>query len=217
MFCIYVFSDECGIPKYVGKAKCLDARVKQHLNRDRFRYKTWFYNWLNKQIREEKEFFIDVLEEVNAENYIEKEKYWIKHIKENGYNLTNMTDGGDGNNNQIFSKEAREKKRIAMTGRVFSEETRKLISKRLTGKIVSAETKKKLSDLNKGKPCSSIVIEKLSRKVDQYDLNGNFIQTFNSLTSAAESIGVRKSSLSNAINLKKVKKFKGYIWNYQNN
>lgn len=217
MFCIYVFSDEWGIPKYVGKAKCLDTRVKQHLNRDRFRYKSWFYNWLNKQIREDKEFFIDVLEEVNAENHVEREKYWIKHVRDNGYKLTNMTDGGDGNNNQVFSQETIEKRRIAMTGRVFSEETKKLISKRLAGKIVSAETRKKLSDLNKGKPCSIIVIEKLSRKVDQYDLNGNFIQTFSSLTSAAESIGVRKSSLSNAINLKKNKKFKGYIWNYQNN
>lgn len=48
IFCIYVFSDECGMPKYVGKTKCFDTRIKQHLNVDRFRYRSWFYNWLNK-------------------------------------------------------------------------------------------------------------------------------------------------------------------------
>jgi excinuclease UvrABC nuclease subunit len=29
MFCIYVFSDENSIPKYVGKAKCFNTRVKK--------------------------------------------------------------------------------------------------------------------------------------------------------------------------------------------
>ena len=52
-----------------------------------------------------KQYFIDILEEVNNLNWQEREKYWIKHIKENGYKLTNMTDGGDGNNNQIFTEE----------------------------------------------------------------------------------------------------------------
>jgi group I intron endonuclease len=215
MFCIYVFSDEWGIPKYIGKAKCFKTRIKQHLNRDRFIYKSWFYNWLNKQIANNKEFFIDILEEVNQDNHVEREKYWIKHVKENGYQLTNMTDGGDGNNNQVFNEETREKHRIRMTGRVFSEETRKLISQKLTGKTVSQETRKKLSDLNKGKPCSFIVREKLSQKVNQYDLDGNFIKIFNSLTEAANSINARKSSLSNAIKQKKVKKFRGYLWEIQ--
>jgi group I intron endonuclease len=149
------------------------------------------------------------------ENITEREKYWIKHVKENGYQLTNMTDGGDGNNNQVFNEETREKHRIRMTGKVFSEKTRNLISQRLTGKKVSAETRKKLSDLNKGKACSIVVKEKLSYKVDQYDLNGNFIQTFNSLTKAAESVNARKSSLSNAMKRKKVKKFRGYLWEFQ--
>ena len=48
MFCIYLFSDEFGVPKYVGKAKCFKTRIKQHINRDRFIYKSYFYNWLNK-------------------------------------------------------------------------------------------------------------------------------------------------------------------------
>jgi len=54
---IYVFSDEDCFPKYVGKAKDLSKRHKQHL-KDRFKYDTWFYRWLNKQIKEDRQYFV---------------------------------------------------------------------------------------------------------------------------------------------------------------
>lgn len=215
MYCIYVFSDENGIPKYVGKTKCFKTRIKQHLNKDRFIYKSYFYNWLNKQLSEDKEYFIDVLEEVSDSNWQEKEKYWIKHIKENGYKLTNMTDGGDGNNNQIFTEESKEKRRKKMLGNKLSEKTKMLISKAHKGKVVSEVTKQKLREINLGKPCPQHVKEFTSKKVNQYALNGEFIKTFNSLTEASVEIGFRKSSLSNAIKRKKVKKFKGFLWDYK--
>ena len=91
MYCIYVFSDEFGIPKYVGKTKHFETRIKQHLYKDRFMYNSYFYRWLNKHLSEDKQFFVDILEEVNDSNWQEREKYWIKHVKENGYKLTNIT------------------------------------------------------------------------------------------------------------------------------
>lgn len=214
MFCIYVFSDEFGVPKYIGKAKNLSVRIKQHLTRDRFRYDTWFYRWLNKQIREEKEFFIDVLEEVNSLNWKDREKFWIKHIKENNFPLTNMTEGGDGNNNQVFSKESIEKRRLKLIGRKRSDDVREKISRSNLGKTISEETKRKLSLMNKGKPCSEIVKEKLSLKVEQYDLDGNLLNTFPSLTAAAVFLKCRKSSLSNAIKRNKRNTYKNCIWKY---
>jgi group I intron endonuclease len=213
MFCIYLFSDENGLPVYVGKAKCLKKRIKQHY-RDRHKYNSWFYNWLNKQIREDKIFYIDILEEVNSDNWKEKEKYWISHIKQNGYKLKNMTDGGDGNNNQVFTQESAERRRQKLVGRERSEETRNKISKSHKGKKLSETTKKKLSDYNKGKPCSKEVIQLLSKKVNKYSLNGELIKSYNSLTEASLEIGCRKSTLSNVIIRKKVKKYKGFLWNY---
>ena len=215
MFCIYVFSDEDWLPIYVGKAKNLDLRVKQHLNRDRFRYDTWFYRWLNKQIREDKQFFVDILEEVNQDNWQEKERYWINHIKENGFNLKNMTDGGDGNNNQIFSEECQKIKSIKLRGVSRPKDVRERISKSHKGKIVSEETKRKLSEINKGKPCLETTKIKFSKTVLQYDMNENLIQSFKSLTEAALSIDCRKSSLSNAIKRNKIGTFKGFIWRYK--
>ena len=216
MFCIYVFSDKNFLPVYVGKAKNFDRRIKQHLGRDRFRYDTWFYRWLNKQIREDNQFFIDILEETDLEHWKEREIYWIRHIKSNGYLLTNMTDGGDGNNNQVFSKESIEKRRLKLIGRHRSAETIEKISRAHKGKIVSEETKRKLSEINTGKPCPASTKLNFSKPVNQYSLSGNFIQSFISLTEASTFLKCRKSSLSNAIKRNSKQSYKGYKWKYEN-
>lgn len=216
MFCIYVFSDKDCFPIYVGKTKNLDVRIKQHLNRDRFRYNTWFYRWLNKQIKNDIPFYIDILEEVNQENWKEREMYWIDHCKSHGYLLTNMTNGGDGNNNQVFSKEAGLKRRDKLLGRPRPEDVRRRISKSNTGKVVSEETKRKLSELNKGKSCLESTKIKLSLLVIQCNKEGKIIQEFKSLTEASIYLKCRKSTLSNIILRKKSREYKNFIWSYKN-
>lgn len=215
MYCIYLFSDEYGLPKYVGKSKNFNQRIKQHLNKDRFIYKSWFYNWLNKQINESIEYFIDVLEICNDNNWQEKEKYWIKHIRENGYKLTNMTDGGDGNNNQIFNKESNEKRVLKLRGQKRTLEQRQNISKSLKGKIISQETRDKLRIINLGRPCLDSTKLKFSKKVIQKSLQGDFVNEFSSLTKASLFLNCRKSSLSNAIKQKSNGKFKEFLWEYK--
>ena len=122
---------------------------------------------------------------------------------------------GDGNNNQIFTEESREKRRQKMLGNKLSEKTKELISKAHKGKIVSELTKQKLREINLGKPCPQHVKEITSKRVNQFTLSGEFIKTFNSLTEASIEINCRKSSLSNAINRKKVKAFKGFLWEFK--
>lgn len=214
MFCIYVFSDEDFIPKYIGKAKCFNTRIKQHLNRDRFRYKSWFYNWLNKQISNNKIFYIDILEEVNQENHVEREKFWIKSTKDLGYSLTNMTDGGDGNNNQVFSEETREKHRIAAKNRIWTNESKLKLSQFHKGKTLSNETKEKLRKVNLGKSFPKEVTDKMKKTVNGINILNNSIVKFESLTLAAKFLNCRKSTLSNVITKKASRKYKNYIWNY---
>lgn len=210
---IYVFSDENCMPKYVGKAKNLSKRHKAHL-KDRFRYNTWFYKWLNKQIIENKQYFVDVLEEVNDKNWQEREKYWIQHIKKLNYELTNMTDGGDGNNNQVFSTESIRKRAQSQIGRVLSEETKEKIRQGHLGKIVSEETRQKIREANLGKKYTEEQKLACARPVKKYTLEGIFLEDFPSLTKAAVSIEVRKSSLANAMK-KKIPIFKGFKWEYK--
>lgn len=57
--------------------------------------------------------------------------------------LTNLTDGGEGSSNRIFSKEAIEKLRIAQTGKKASIETKRKISATHIGKKQSEATIKK--------------------------------------------------------------------------
>ena len=213
---IYVFSDENCLPKYVGKAKDLSKRIKEHY-KDRIKYNTWFYRWLNKQIKEEKEVFVDILEEVFDDNWQEREKYWIKHIKELNYELTNMTDGGDGNNNQIFSKETINKRNESRKWYKPSEETKKKISEGHMGKFVSEITRGKLRQANLGKKYTEEQKLICAKAVDKFDLEGNFIEDFPSLTHAANSIKTRKGTLANVIGRKKSQEFLGFIWKYKIN
>lgn len=116
------------------------------------------------------------------------------------------------------------KKRIseAKMGKKMSEEARKRISESHkglipwnkgktawnTGKhgIYSEETRKRMSESHKGKPSNK------RKKVSKYDLTGNYIQTYNSITDAVKEnpkctsiIGVCKG---------KFKQSGGFIWKY---
>jgi anti-sigma28 factor (negative regulator of flagellin synthesis) len=65
-------------------------------------------------------------------------------------NLTNMTDGGEGNQNMIYTPEWREKQRIASTGRIQTEETKKKRALKQTGVRFSEQRKKNISESKKG-------------------------------------------------------------------
>ena len=65
-------------------------------------------------------------------------------------NLTNMTDGGEGNQNMIYTPEWREKQRISSTGRIQTEETKKKRALKQTGIKFSEERKRNISDSTKG-------------------------------------------------------------------
>lgn len=213
--CVYHFMDDSGCTVYIGCSKDYETRIKQHLNKDRKKYNTWFYRWLNKQIAFEIPFFWDILEICTEENYKEREIYWIKEARECNIPITNLTDGGDGNNNQFFSKESIEKRAQKLRGRKHSEETKKRLSEMKKGKIVSQQTREKLRNHFLGTPCPQHVIELLSKPIIQMTLEGEFIEEFPSLSDAAKSINTRKGSLSNAMK-KKVTKFKGFLWKWKN-
>ena len=57
--------------------------------------------------------------------------------------------------------------------------------------------------------------EKLGTKINQYDLDGNFIKTWNSISLAAKDLSITNSSIHSCCN-NKIKSYKGYIWRYNN-
>ena len=127
-----------------------------------------------------------------------REMYWVEEFDSfyNGYNLT------AGGGHTIFSEEVKEK----LKGKHLSEETRKKLSESHKGKRMSEETRKRMSESHKGKPSNK------SKKVSKYDLTGNYIQTYNSITDAVKE-NPKCTSISGVCK-GKFKQSGGFIWKY---
>jgi len=97
--------DESCSPRYVGiTAKPLEVRVKEHITHNKkVNYKN---NWIKSLVKEGITPTIHLIEVVTGWGYAcEVEKYYIKEFKEQGYRLTNSTEGGDGIPGYIFDSE----------------------------------------------------------------------------------------------------------------
>lgn len=123
--------------RYVGKTVDLKDRMKGHKQLGRTRCDNWK--------RALAAFGLlptfEVVETVQpGKNWKERECYWIKHYREAGADLTNLTDGGEGHLGQVKSPETLAKMRALYLGRAIPPEQRALISRSLTGKKQSPET-----------------------------------------------------------------------------
>lgn len=78
--------------RYVGKTDNLNRRKNEHI-RDSKKSKTHKTFWINKVINSGSEIEIVLLEEVNNDNWQNREIFWIDLLKEN---LTNSCAGGLG-------------------------------------------------------------------------------------------------------------------------
>lgn len=100
-------------------------------------------------------------------------------------------------------------KRLHTTGNNLSDETKKKMSD--AKKNMSDETKKKISEAMKNRHHRD---EKaFSKKVLQYDLNGNLIAEFKSQREAAASIGL-KSQGTLCIAMKNGIPYRNFIWKF---
>jgi hypothetical protein len=122
--------------------------------------------------------------------------------------LSNMTDGGEGG-----------------LGVVVSEITRKKLSENSKKKGISKETREKMASKLRGRPLPDWQKELLrkaaigkdvywsKKKVDQYDLNGEFVQTFNSINDAARCLNLQQANIGKVLK-KKRSHTGGYIFVY---
>lgn len=203
--------------RYVGKTtQKLKRRLSQHLSSAKKYsedsvYSNYNYNWINHELRDGYKILINELESLSFKEHEDWkwfEQYWISQFKVWGFKLTNLTDGGDGNQNQVFTKEAIEKRAEKIRGKHRDKETRKKISKGLTGIKRSEYTKKKISNAIKALQ---------GKSVEQYDKNGNFIKLWPSIVDAARHYNVCPSAISDACKKEvHVYLIKGYFWRFQN-
>jgi group I intron endonuclease len=128
---------------------------------------------------------------------------------------------------RIHTDEAKQKIGEAHIGKTLSKETKQKIKEAKLGKTLSDETKQKISEIHLGVPKSREHKQKLSeskkgdnnhksKRVYQYDIEGNFIGSFGSCGEAARHIEKHKSSISKCASEKQETAY-GFKWSYSAN
>ena len=185
--------------RYVGKTiKELKRRLQCHLtdakrsisNAHRWKWnRNW--NWISHELSEGFDIKIIELDSIESNNndWEWLEQYWISQMKTWGFNLNNLTDGGDGNKNQVFRRESIEKRRSKIIGVRRPDWVRAKISES-NKKPKSIEHRRKVTEKNR---------EMRNKPVLQYDLDGNFIKEWECMNDAAKFYNTSCSSISSYI------------------
>ena len=152
-------------------------------------------------------FHIELLEE--TDNPEEREVYWIEQKRSFKYGY-NATIGGDGKKYIDYDlvietyNQVKNQNKVAKLLNISSDSVHNILSTNNIEIISSATVNAKL----------------FGKTVNQYDLNGNYIQSFISAKSAAESLGkITKTSKGASSHIADVCKGKrktayGFIWKY---
>jgi len=157
MACVSALSSSLAPDKvsYVGRSKLDTAgnRLGRHLflgrNSQNLGHKN---NWIRSVLKQGGSIVSLVLESgLSWGESGQREIFRIAHYKSVGYDLTNMTDGGDGVIGFIHSVEARAKMSAANLGRVHSLEHRAKIRVAQLGNKRSPETRAKISAAGLGR------------------------------------------------------------------
>jgi len=212
---IYTITNKIDNKIYVGQTvRDLEARWKDHLKkRSNCRY---LHSALKKYGIDN---FVFKLVCITFDNQLDDME--IKYIEKynclvpNGYNL--RLGGNSGRHNAETKQKISEtlKKNFA-NGLVHS--------KPQLGKPHSEITKKKISEICKGRKLSKETINKIiatrnknkiiQKKIIQFDVAGNRLNSFDSCREAGDSVGATSSNIS-ACCIGKAKTSKGYIWKYE--
>ena len=172
--------------RYVGKThQPVFTRLKQHKKETKCNLKN---NWIKSVLKKGFDIVIDVVDECTEETWMEKEKFWIKYYKDLGFNLKNMTEGGEtssikGENHPQFGK-------IGKNNQNYKGKDYK----------IRATTSKRNSGNKKA--------------VDMIDAEtGEILKTFPSANEAALFIKGNRNNIGTVCRGKRCT-YQGYIWKY---
>jgi group I intron endonuclease len=122
-----------------------------------------------------------------------------------------------GENNRNFGKplpeETRKKLSESLKGRIIPEETRQKTSQTMKGVRKSDETRKKMKEAanNRTNKMPTGKDHHNSKSVEQYDLNGTLINTFESIHQAASELSLQTSGICMCCK-GKLKTSGGFVW-----
>lgn len=187
-------------------------------------------HWLN--IASKTNYIVEILfDGLSYEDALKKEAEFIGIHGRKGLGtgtLVNQTDGGIGAKGFKHSLESRERKSAYMKllspqkGISPTPEVRKKISDANKGKKRTLSHKKKLSERNricqyiKSDKCINARLAATIKPILQYDMAGNFIKEYPSLSEAARNFNGNVSTLSKCcLNKGRSKSCYGFVWRYK--
>ena len=101
--------------RYVGQTKNYKIRYTTHIRESKLN-SSHKSNWIKKLYKDNKYLLMDIIDICNKEDYPYYEKYYISLYKLLGYNLLNMTDGGEGISGYKYTLNDRLKRSNRMKG-----------------------------------------------------------------------------------------------------
>lgn len=202
---IYKITNEINGKAYIGQSICIEERFKQH-KREAF-YKNKRSNKILYQAFRKyglENFSFEILEECTKEELDNREIYWIKYYNtfNDGYNLTM---GGQGNS---FTKDIPEEEVHKMwnEGKTVKEikDFYKVKNITIKRRLSSCETYsehearvragKSITKLN-----DSLSKTRYEKQIIQYDLEGNIINKYNSVTEIKKKLGYDSRTIEKCI------------------
>lgn len=138
---IYTLSDpqEEGV-RYVGVThQTPERRLALHLRRAKEPNKYHLTNWIRKLVDAGRVPVITVIESGSGPCWGPVEMKWIAWYREQGADLTNATNGGEGAPGHVVSAEAREKMAASRRGKPLSPEHKAKLRAANVGKKMSPE------------------------------------------------------------------------------
>lgn len=199
VYVLYSIS-ECKI-RYIGVSLNPDKRLYAHLYEAK---KTHTHLRKSRWINKHGDISMKLIYSGSEEDCYKMEIYLIEKYKSK-YDLVNLSDGGD------------RPPKISSLPKDVYDKTIKKISIASKGRKASDETKRKMSESHKSvdksylSECNSGVKNPRAFKVDQFDLNGKFIKTWDYAKQASLACGLSKASVTSCISGFQ-KTAGGYVW-----
>jgi len=226
---------------YIGSSVNISKRVWEHFYA--LKKETHPNRHLQRSYNKYHDYFVGfVLEDVEIENLLPREQYWIDRLQvcnpEIGYNISPSANGTTGYKHSeetlVKMSEAKLGEKHYNFGKQLPEKTKKRISEGNKGKVRTDETKQKLREINLGKTLSEESKLKIStsmknkvwtedqlkrmgeansKVIYQYDLNSNLVNVFCSVAEAARNLGFKRQSIYRVCRGER-KSYKGFKWSY---
>jgi hypothetical protein len=207
-FMLYIFKDENGCPFYAGFTKNFRRRKTAHLREIRLMNPLPKYNKARKVMRLFGKTLDDIMvpieDGIRPEDIDNKEIELIKSLRDNGYKLYNLTDGGSGGRAVWTVPGLAERMSAIRTGKKHSLETRKRISEAHTGRKLSDEHRHSISIARRKRKitmetrikCSLTSRGKINiKKYQLIDPQGNIYTTTEGLSKFCEDHGLTSANI----------------------